>query len=436
MIVDRVSERARIRKEDNKTIYLSFYEVLENITNEVISNDKELVNEITLGNVPETALENKILKIINRYNYKVANKKRNELIKDVMDNIFGYAIVQKYLDIKDCNGVFINGPDNVWVQVKNKRERVNENFGSNKNLLSFIRSISAKLGGEINENKPLAKFHDPHNKLRIVACISPVAQFSPTIVFRKHRKDNFTIEDLVKLGMLTKELADDLIRYNNAGANIIICGKGGAGKTTLARALTEKLPETERILLMEEHPEWFLKHPGAISRLVKRNDKGHVTGLTELTDMGLLETIDRYIFGEIRGSEAMPFFKGALSGNITMSTTHAINARDVVDMLVINMKMSGTDIPTNILKEMLFKSVNIIVHMDRFTVTEVVEIVFENYNNIFNNLWKFDIHRKETTFIDGIHKKVGMIKSKEMFNKLNDANLIRKEEFECFGYGS
>jgi len=436
LIVDRISERAKIRKDDKKTTYLSIYDVLEKITSEVISNDKELVNDITLGNAPESALENKIIKYINQYNFKVANKKRNELIKDIMDNIFGYGIVQKYLDINDCNGVFINGPDNIWIQVKNKRERVNDSFGTISNLTSFIRSINAKLGGEINENRPLAKFHDAENKLRIVACISPVAHLSPSVVFRKHRKDNFKLSDLIEIGMLPKELADELKRYNFAGANIVICGKGGAGKTTLARALTEELPETERILLMEEHPEWFLKHPGALQRLVKRNEKGHVTGLTELTDMGLLETIDRYIFGEIRGSEAMPFFKGALSGNTTMSTTHSTSAREVIDMLVINMKMSGTDIPTNVLREILFKSINIIIYMDRFTVREVVEVVFEDENNRFNDLWTFDVIRKETTFIEGNHRKVGIIKSKDMFNKLYDANLIRKEEFECFGYGS
>jgi pilus assembly protein CpaF len=426
LYVDRISSRANIRKDDVENIYISTYEVIEEITNEVVKENKELVNEITLGNIPETALENKIIKIINRHNYKVIGNTRKDIIKDTLDNIFGYGNLQKYLEKEGCNGIFINGPNNCWKQIGNKRTVIEENFGNNKNLVSYIRSIAAKLGGEINENKPLTRFFDTYNKLRIVACLNPVSHLSPTLVFRKHRDENFTLNELIDLEMLTHKLANDLKAYNEVGANIVICGKGGSGKTTLARALTEELPKDTRILLMEEHPEWFLKHKGALQYLVKRNERGHVTNLAELTDYGLLMTIDRYIFGEIRGAEAMPFFKGALSGNTTMTTTHACSSRDLIDMLMINMKMSGTDISSDVLKEILFNSINIIIFMDSFTVMEVVEIVKEDEDK-FNDLWKFDIKNKEVTFIEGEHKKVNEIKSKSLLGKINDLNL-RKEE--------
>ena len=236
--------------------------------------------------------------------------------------------------------------------------------------------------------------------------------------------------------MLTEELANELKKYNEAGANIVICGKGGAGKTTLARALTEELSKETRILLMEEHPEWFLKHKGALQYLVKRNEKGHVTNLAELTDYGLLMTIDRYIFGEIRGGEAMPFFKGALSGNATMTTTHTNNARAAINMLMLNMKMSGTDIPSEVLKDILYNSINLIIYMDSFTVMEVVEVVYEDKNK-FNDLWNFDISNKEVTFIEGKHMKINKIKSEEMKKKLHDSGLIRNgDDKKCISYGS
>lgn len=428
MFVDRVMERAQINFKDVNTNYLTSFDILQKITKEIIDKHKDVVNGITLGDIHENALENKILEVININNYRIKNKSRKDMVKEVMDNIFGYGILQKYLDIKELNGIYVNGPSNIWIQVSDKREKVDDDFGSTKNLITYIRSLGAKLGGEINENKPLAKFHDPKNKLRIVACIDPVSQFSPTISFRKHRDDNFTIKDLIDIGMLTSKQANDLIRYNLSGANIIISGKGGAGKTTLARAITETLPSQERILLMEEHPEWFLKHPGALSRLVKRNDKGHVTSLSQITDMGLLETIDRYIFGEIRGGEALPFYKGALSGNTTLSTTHSSSARDVIDMLAINMKLSGTDISTTVLKEILYKSINIIVYMDRFTVTEIVEVLREDEDNRFNDIWIYTYRQKENTFVSGVAKKVGSIKSADMAQKLISI------DFELGGY--
>lgn len=428
MIVDRISERSKIREKDRQNLYLSSYEVIEKITEEVIRENKDLVNDITLAHIPESALETKIIKIINMYNFKVEGRSRKELIKDVKDNIFGYGPIQRFLDLKDCNGVFINGSDNVWIKIGSSLKRVDISFGNNKNLTYYIRAIAAKLRGEINENKALAKFEDSENKLRIVCCLSPVAHISPTVVFRKHRGEVFTLDDLIKLGMLNGELAEDLKTFKKAGANVVICGRGGAGKTTLLRALLEEIDKEERMLVIEEHPEFFLKHPGAIQFLVNRNDKGHITNLAEITDMGQLMTIDRYVFGEIRNSEALYLFNGALSGNITSVTTHAQSARHALKKLMINMKMAGTDIQDETLMEILYESVNIIIHMDNFTVTEVVEVISESKGDKYNTIWRFNVNNREATFIEGYHERVGNIKSKEMIRKLKEKNIIRKEE--------
>lgn len=425
MIVDRITERSKIKDKDREDVYISSYEVIEKITEDVVTENSDLVNDITLGEIPESALETKIMKIINRYNFKVVGKTRKELVKDITHNVFGYGPIQRYIDIKDCNGVFINGPDNVWVKIGSKLERVDISFGSNKNLTHYIRAIAAKLRREINENKALVKLEDNENKLRIIASIQPVSHISPTVVFRKHRGEAFTLDDLIQIGMLTKELTENLKTYMKAGANIVVCGRGGAGKTTLLRALLEEVEEHERMLVMEEHAEFFLKHPGAIQMIVKRNEKGHVTNLAELTDMGLLMTIDRYVFGEIRGSESMPFFNGAFAGNITASTMHSKSARHAVKKMMINMKMLGTDIKDNVLLDMLYESIDIIIHMDAFTVAEVVEIIPEREDK-FNTLWRFNVSRREATFVEGKHEKVNDIESEELKRKLSERNLLKE----------
>lgn len=422
MFVNRIAERANhISKIEETT--LSIYEVVEKITEEVINENKDLVNDVTLNLIPITALENKIIKIINKYNYRVINLGRNELVKEVMNNIFGYGIMHKYL--KNSNGIFINSEDNIWIQRGPKRERINESFGTEKNLISFIKTIQAKLGGEINENKPIAKFSDPINRLRIVCGIPPVAK-KPFVVFRIHPEKGYTLKDLTNLGMVSELLAKDLELYVKAGANIVFCGRGGAGKTTLMGALINMVAEDTRILLMQEQDEIIVTHPNIISTIVKRNELGNVTGLRELTDYGLLMSIERYAFGEIRGGESFPLFKGALSGNVTYTTTHSDSARNVIDMLMINMKLSGTDLDSDTLKDILFKSINIIVYLDSFVVTEVVEVVYESEEK-FNDLWKFDISNRESTFIEGTHRKVGKIKSEEMLRKLKIAGSLNKE---------
>lgn len=428
MLVNRIAKRATARVEDSKESYISIYEVIEKITTEVVQSNRDLVGDITLGKVPEEALEVVIIKIINKFNFKVLKKSREELVGEVLDHVFRYGLVQKILDIKECNGVFINGPDNVWAKIGKKMKKVPVSFGSNENITSFIYTIKAKLRGEINENTPLTTFEDHQNKLRIVCCISPMAHISPTVVFRKHGKEGFSLEDLVNMGMMTKELAKDIKRFNDIGANIIVCGKGGTGKTTLIRALLESVDEKERILAMEEQPEWFLKHPNAIQLKVKRSENGKTVNIEDIAEKGLTMTIDRYAYGELKSGESMAYFYGAFSGNVSITSLHAGSARQAIRKAMIMMKMSGTTIDSHTLLDMLYESTNIIIFLDSFVVTEVVEIVKNDKGIFYNDLWKFNIGKREATFIEGEHERVGYIQSEQMIQKLSHKCLLREEE--------
>ena len=435
VFVDRIQKRAEIgiNKTDEKR-HISVFEVVAEIAEEVINSYRQLINDITLKKTPQSALESIIIKMINRQNYRVSGKTRDELVQEILNSLFGYGLVHKYMEMPDVNGIFINDVDNVWIQAGNKRKRVDESFGSEANLILYIKTIQAKLGGEINENKPICKFSDPLNRLRIICGIPPVA-IKPFVAFRKHPDKGYSVDDLISLGMLNEELANDLRDYISAGANIVFCGRGGAGKTTLMGALINLAAADTRILMMQEQDEIIVEHPNILSTIVKRNELGNVTGLRELTDYGLLMSVERYAFGEIRSGEAFPLFKGAMSGNITYTTTHSVSARDVVDMLMLNMKFSGTDLGSEALKEILYKSIDIIVFLDSFVVTEVVEVISENKQpaDKFNDIWNFDISHRQSTFIKGSHKKVGPIKGKDMLNKLmfskkQKIHKLKKEE--------
>ncbi len=432
MFVNRLEVRAKKRKEVAKEeIFTSIYDVIEKISDEVVISHRDLISDITESKASQSALELVVLKIINKKNYRVKNVSRKELIEKVIAHILGYGMVQPYLDKEGCNGVFINGPNNAWVKIGKKIEPAPDiKFGTNENLRSYIRTtIQANLKGEINEDKALAKFEDPVQKLRIICGIEPVAHISPFVVFRKHKSEAFTLDDLVEMDMLPRELADDLVRYARAGANIVFSGRGGAGKTTLLRALIEELKEEIRILLMEENAEIFPKHRNVNPLLVKRNTKGQAYGIQEITDMGLLMSIDVYVFGEIRGGEAMHFFDGAYNGNITWNTSHAGSAKKTLKKLMINMKKSGTNLSEDTLMDMLYESVNIIVFLDSFTVSEVIEVVPEAKEK-YNTLWNFEVHNREVTFIQGKHKRVGKLKSEDLIRKMMESNLLREEDLD------
>lgn len=427
MIINRIEERSHQNQNKSKDENIvSIYDVISQIADEVVKNHKDLIADITLSKSPKSALEKVILKIIANRNYKVNRVNRQRLVKEVMDHILGYGIMQKYIDLPDFNNAYINGPNNVWIKCGNKMEKVDVNFASNENLLSYIQTtIQANLKGELNENKALVKFEDKTNKLRIICGISPVTTISPTVVFRKHRDNAYSLDDLVDIGMLSKKQKEELVRYAQAGANIMFVGRGGAGKTTLMRAVLEKLSKETRILVMEEHPELFLKHPNAVHTLVKRNEHGEMYGIREISDMGLLMSIDAYVYGEIREGEAMTFFNGAFAGNQTFNTAHAGSSKKALRKMMINMKMSGTNLSDDILMDILYESVNIIVYLDSFTIVEIVEIV-SNKEDKYNYLWKFEVEHRETTFIQGKHKKVGKIDSDDMIAKLLQTGLLKE----------
>jgi|GEM_PF-221241 len=434
MIVNRIEERSfqRQNRQSDEQVFISIYDVISRIADEVVKSHKDLIADITLSKSPKSALEKVVLKIIANKNYKVAEVNRQDLVREVMDHILGYGIMQKYIDLPDFNNAYINGPDNVWIKCGNKMERVSVSFRSNENLLSYIQTtIQANLKGEINENKALVKFEDKENKLRIICGISPVTTLSPTIIFRKHRDDAYSMKELVDIGMLSEEQGKALVRYARAGANMMFVGKGGAGKTTLMRAILEELNKETRILVMEEHPELFLKHPNAIHTLVKRNEHGQIYGIREISDMGLLMSIDAYVYGEIREGEAMTFFNGAFAGNQTFNTAHAGSAKKALRKMMINMKMSGTNLSDEVLLDILYESVNIIVYLDSFTIAEIVEINSEAEDK-YNYLWKFKIDRREATFIEGKPIKAGFIESEDLITKLIQSDLLKEGDLDAY----
>ncbi len=372
--INRLDERAKKRTKKNESVTNSsdkLLSVIGSVIEEVSQNDA-LLNSMR-NHDSEDVLKAEIERIMGLKNYSVPGYSRGQLLKQINDYMFKYAMIQEYLDDPECNNVMINRYDNVWIQIRDKRIRIDLNFGSEENLMTFIRSIQASLGGKLDQNHAVGKFADEENKLRIEIIVSPISLQGPIVMIRKHRRENYSMDDLIRLGMMSKCQADYLIKAANDKKSIVWCGSGSSGKTTCMRATIEELHEDYRILTMEERPELFLKHPGVVALQIRR-DSGVRYGVEHLADEGLLMSIDYYVYGEIRRSEALALFDGAMSGNPTFTTTHAKSPENAFDKLMINMKRSGTDIPSEVLKEMLYESIDLIVMMKNFKIDKIVTV--------------------------------------------------------------
>lgn len=358
-------------------------ESIENSTDEVVNilveNQADLITQVQEERKSRALLEAEIRKIISER--KLAVGDYDAFIDSVFDALFGYGLLQPYLDDPDVSDILVNSYNNVFIKKFGKKINVPVNFGSEENLVKYCYKIAAMCGGKLDESSNIESvLTDRKRNLRIVISLKPVNVKSPSICIRKPTT-GFSLDELVGKGMLTNKQKDYLKKAVLDQKTIVIAGKGGSGKSTLLGALINEVPHSERGLLIQETFEINPKHPDIVCKLVKLSDNPEVKNYTlfELTKIGLLMSMDRIFIGELKDKETMDFFNAVYTGHLgSMATVHANSAREVIKRLILLMKKSGTDIPFEELKNMLASSLDIIVFLKNYKVVEIFEVSEED----------------------------------------------------------
>ncbi|MGE5329019.1 MAG: ATPase, T2SS/T4P/T4SS family [Deltaproteobacteria bacterium] len=350
----------------------------------------------------------------------------NELVKKVLDRLFGYHILQKYIDDKNVSDIRVLDWDNIHIKRKGNWVRTKDRFSEPSDYYNFVRYCVLKNKGKITEEKPIAVVSDRKNKLRIEAGIPPVNIGSPNLVIRVHRPEFFTRLDELYSGdsyMMNLEIYNFLLEAVTAGCSIIISGKGGSGKTTLMRALIDKIPDNLAITSNEETAELFCQHPNIVQRQIlgSREASRNIT-LENLTAQTLLMTNDVIIVGELKGAEAMVFFDAVSTGHRAYTTVHSDSAEMTLDRLVTLMKRDpqAQMYSEQYLKELLADSIDLIVYMKNFKVAEISEIIRDKEKRTIscNQLFKYKIRE----IVDG--------ETKGLFLKLQEPKQKVKHKLE------
>lgn len=318
-------------------------------------------------------LDKIISKIIRQKNL---DKSSEDIIAILKSHIFGYGILDKYVNDKSINNIYINKYNDIWIERGRERTEIEESFESNEALESFTRILQSNLGAELNRDKSIATLDDRARNFRIACAIEPSTQDGPKLTIRTHHNtdSNLNLEKLISTGMLSEIDASFLISEIDNGKNIIFIGKGNAGKTTMLRALLNETNIYRRIMVIEESGELRLTRKNTQAYLVKRNDRGKTIGVSELVEHGLISSIDCYVFSEVRGEEALTFCDTAFSGHQFLTTLHGRYAAEVEERLLINMKKSGTDIPSDILLKMIRKSIDYVVYVENLKLKTISRI--------------------------------------------------------------
>lgn len=358
-------------------------------------------------------------KLIKDYNY--GNYDTEELVKNILDRIFGYHILQKYIEDTSVSDIRAIKWNSIYIMRDGKWIKVEDSFSNEAEFYNFVRYCILKNNGKITHEQPIAVVSDKNNHLRIEAGISPVNIVSPSLVIRIHRPEKrMGLSELcLNKSMMNVEMKDFLKKAVIAGCNIIIAGKGGSGKTTLLRACIDEIPDTVSITSNEETAELYSSHGNIIQReIVKNRLTGNIL-LEDLTKHSLVMSNDAIVIGELKGAEAMSFFDGISTGHIGYATVHSESAELVLDRLVTLMKRDSLaqQYTDKYLKDILAQSIDLIIYMKNFKIYEICQIDFSyekgiNYRKLFEYKYKELENGEISESFEKINEVNGKTKSK------------------------
>ncbi|MBN8555045.1 MAG: CpaF family protein, partial [Deltaproteobacteria bacterium] len=309
---------------------------------------------------------------------------RAQLAKDILDEVLGLGPIEPLLENGEISEIMVNGRDQIFIERKGKLVLTDYRFTTDKQLLGCIERIVSPIGRRVDEKTPLcdARLKDGS---RINIIISPLSLKGPIITIRKFFKEKLTINDLVKFNSLTDEMADFMRSAVEAHLNIIVSGGTGTGKTTLLNMVAGFIPETERIVTVEDAAELQLPQAHVITleaRPANLQGEGAIH-IRDLVRNALRMRPDRIVVGECRAGEALDMLQAMNTGHDgSLTTIHSNNPRDCLRRIETLVMMAGFDLPIQAIREQIASAVNLIVQLKRYSdgsrrishITEVIGI--------------------------------------------------------------
>ena len=306
---------------------------------------------------------------------------RIAMADELYDEVMGLGPLEPLLKDDTVSDILVNGPQQVFVERGGKLTLTDTTFKDEKHLLRIIDKIVSAVGRRVDESNPYvdARLADGS---RFNAMVPPVAVDGSLVSIRKFKKDKLAIDDLVRFGAFTEEMAAYLQAACSTRLNVIVSGGTGSGKTTTLNALSSFIANDERILTIEDTAELQLQqlHVGRMeSRPANVEGKGAVTQRDCLRN-ALRMRPDRIIVGETRGEEVIDMLQAMNTGHDgSMTTIHANSARDGISRLENMVAMAGIDMPIKAVRSQIASAVNLIVQASRLQdgsrrMTSITEI--------------------------------------------------------------
>ena len=306
---------------------------------------------------------------------------RTRLHHEIQADILAYGPIEPLLADDTISEIMINGPYDVWLERDGRLTRTAHAFNDESHLRRIINKMVGQIGRRIDESSPMVDARLPDGS-RVNAIIPPLSLTGPLVTIRKFHHKRFYLDDLVATGSLSEQAAEFLKLCIRAELNILISGGTGTGKTTLLNALSEAIPDDQRIVTIEDAAELSLKQRHVL-RLEGRpkniEGQGEIT-IRDLVRNALRMRPDRIIVGEVRGAEALDMLQAMNTGHDgSLSTVHCNSPRDALARVETMVLMAGYELPVRAIRQQVASALEMIVHLERMddgsrkvtTITEV-----------------------------------------------------------------
>ena len=361
-------------------------QLIDELSDSVGLEDKEILNVI----------DDKI-EYLEKNDAPLKLKEKIALRKSIYDSLKNYDILTELLDDKKVNEIMINSYDEIFIDKNGKYERWNKKFESKEQLENIIQQIVGKINRIVNVSNPIvdARLFDGS---RVHIVLPPIAIKGATVTIRKF-PERITMKKLIEYGSIDTDTAKFLKELVCAGYNIFISGGTGSGKTTFLNALSEFIPNDERVITIEDSAELNISHVENLVSLETR-DK-NVEGEGEINMQMLIRAAlrmnpDRIVVGEVRGKEALDMLQAMNTGHDgSLSTGHANSCYDMLSRLE-TMVLMAENLPLLAIRQQITSSIDILIHLAKlkdkkrvvYEISELTGLSEDKYQT--NKLYEFD----------------------------------------------
>jgi len=313
------------------------------------------------------ALERIFAETVAEERVPLSRTERAELFEQIVADILGLGPLEPLLRDESVTEILVNGPDLVFVERHGKLEETDLRFRDTQELMRIIDRIISPLGRRVDESSPMVDARLPDGS-RVNVIIPPLSLEGPCISIRKFAKAAYSMEDMIQLDTLNRQMVDFLQACVLARLNVVISGGTSTGKTTLLNALSSFLPGNERIITIEDAAELQLQQRHVI-RLEARppnvEGRGEVP-IRRLVINALRMRPDRIVVGEVRGGEALDMLQAMNTGHDgSLTTVHSNSTRDTLHRVETMVLMAGMDLPLRAIREQIASAFDMVIHLDR-----------------------------------------------------------------------